>query len=97
VTISPAFSGRRVNLVWITKDFIQQPMPPKATRSGLRDNPVAEDEVLQAVVLADSFNTRFKPLTDLKPRASTDAHYLSSPDPLTLAHFFIFAVLAPYL
>jgi hypothetical protein len=27
-----------------------------------------EDEVLQAVILADSFNSRFKPLTTRKPR-----------------------------
>ena len=29
-----------------------------------------EEEVLQAVILADSFNKRFKPLTTHKPRVS---------------------------
>ncbi|KAH9946000.1 nucleotide-diphospho-sugar transferase [Epithele typhae] len=42
-------------------------MPPKASSS--KDKPIAEeDEVLQAVILADSFNKRFKPLTVGKPR-----------------------------
>ena len=30
-----------------------------------------EEDVLQAVVLADSFNKRFRPLTTQKPRVST--------------------------
>ncbi|KAI8998514.1 nucleotide-diphospho-sugar transferase [Trametes punicea] len=42
-------------------------MPPKSS-SG-KDKEIAnEDEVLQAVILADSFNKRFKPLTAGKPR-----------------------------
>jgi len=32
-----------------------------------------EEEVLQAVILADSFNKRFKPLTTHKPRVSPAA------------------------
>ena len=31
-----------------------------------------EDEVLQAVLLADSFDSRFKPLTTGKPRVCVD-------------------------
>jgi hypothetical protein len=42
-------------------------MPPKpsAAKDRLVDE---EEEVLQAVILADSFNSRFKPLTIAKPR-----------------------------
>ncbi|EJU05368.1 nucleotide-diphospho-sugar transferase [Dacryopinax primogenitus] len=40
-------------------------MPPKDTQ---KDKTSEEEEVLQAVVLADSFNTRFKPLTLNTPR-----------------------------
>ncbi|KAI0636836.1 nucleotide-diphospho-sugar transferase [Trametes polyzona] len=42
-------------------------MPPKST-SGKDKDLAEEDEVLQAVILADSFNKRFKPLTVGKPR-----------------------------
>ena len=42
-------------------------MPPKPSTS--RGNPeVGEAEVLQAVILADSFNKRFKPLTADRPK-----------------------------
>lgn len=41
-------------------------MPPKNT--GKEKDISDEDEVLQAVILADSFNKRFKPLTVGKPR-----------------------------
>ncbi|KAI1794494.1 nucleotide-diphospho-sugar transferase [Ganoderma leucocontextum] len=41
-------------------------MPPKSS-SG-KENIAEEDDVLQAVILADSFNKRFKPLTVGKPR-----------------------------
>ncbi|KAI0035700.1 nucleotide-diphospho-sugar transferase [Vararia minispora EC-137] len=41
-------------------------MPPKA--SAAKEKLAEQDEVLQAVILADSFNTRFKPLTTSKPR-----------------------------
>ena len=41
-------------------------MPPK--NSGKEKDLGEEDEVLQAVILADSFNKRFKPLTSGKPR-----------------------------
>lgn len=40
-------------------------MPPKASAN---KDLAAEDDVLQAVILADSFNTRFRPLTLGKPR-----------------------------
>ncbi|KAI0665130.1 nucleotide-diphospho-sugar transferase [Cubamyces menziesii] len=42
-------------------------MPPKSS-SGKDKDIADEDEVLQAVILADSFNKRFKPLTVGKPR-----------------------------
>ncbi|KAI0720955.1 nucleotide-diphospho-sugar transferase [Cerioporus squamosus] len=42
-------------------------MPPKSS-SGKGKDIAEEDEVLQAVILADSFNKRFKPLTVGKPR-----------------------------
>ena len=41
-------------------------MPPKNT--GKEKDLADEDEVLQAVILADSFNKRFKPLTVDRPR-----------------------------
>jgi translation initiation factor eIF-2B subunit epsilon len=42
------------------------PKPSSADKEKLID----DDEVLQAVILADSFNKRFKPLTTRKPRVS---------------------------
>ncbi|THG99211.1 hypothetical protein EW026_g3085 [Hermanssonia centrifuga] len=42
-------------------------MPPKSS-SGKEKDLGGEDEVLQAVILADSFNKRFRPLTVGKPR-----------------------------
>jgi translation initiation factor eIF-2B subunit epsilon len=33
-----------------------------------KDKLIEDDEVLQAVILADSFNKRFRPLTTRKPR-----------------------------
>ena len=45
-------------------------MPPKSS-SGKEKDLAEEDEVLQAVILADSFNKRFKPLTVGKPRVRT--------------------------
>ncbi|KAF7793053.1 hypothetical protein EIP86_004158 [Pleurotus ostreatoroseus] len=42
-------------------------MPPKGN-AGKEKDIAEEDEVLQAVILADSFNKRFKPLTVGKPR-----------------------------
>ncbi|KAK0503156.1 nucleotide-diphospho-sugar transferase [Armillaria luteobubalina] len=43
-------------------------MAPKSSSHGKDKLIGAEDDVLQAVVLADSFNKRFKPLTTRKPR-----------------------------
>lgn len=43
-------------------------MAPKSSSHGKDKSIGAEDDVLQAVVLADSFNKRFKPLTTRKPR-----------------------------
>ena len=42
-------------------------MGPKSS-AGKEKDIAEEDEVLQAVILADSFNKRFKPLTVGKPR-----------------------------
>lgn len=45
-------------------------MPPKSS-AGKEKALTDEDDVLQAVILADSFNKRFKPLTVGKPRVSS--------------------------
>jgi translation initiation factor eIF-2B subunit epsilon len=46
-------------------------MSPNTASSAGKDKLIAdEEEVLQAVILADSFNKRFKPLTTHKPRVS---------------------------
>lgn len=44
-------------------------MPPKAGKEKAVEE---EDDILQAVILADSFNSRFKPLSHAKPRVSTE-------------------------
>jgi hypothetical protein len=44
-------------------------MPPKSS-AGKEKDLGGDEEVLQAVILADSFNKRFKPLTSGKPRVS---------------------------
>lgn len=41
-------------------------MAPKSSVG--KDKLIDEDDVLQAVILADSFNKRFRPLTSRKPR-----------------------------
>ena len=41
-------------------------MPPKS--NGKEKDLAGEEDVLQAVILADSFNKRFRPLTLGKPR-----------------------------
>ena len=50
-------------------------MPPKSNgkekASGMQGG---EEEILQAVILADSFNNRFKPLTVNKPRVCDRTH-----------------------
>ncbi|THG95257.1 hypothetical protein EW145_g7991 [Phellinidium pouzarii] len=43
-------------------------MAPKGSAGKEKAAPEEEEEILQAVVLADSFNNRFKPLTLSKPR-----------------------------
>jgi hypothetical protein len=40
-----------------------------------------EEEVLQAVILADSFNTRFMPLTLSKPRVRPLPHHKAAGKP----------------
>lgn len=45
-------------------------MAPKSSAVAKERLVVDEEEVLQAVVLADSFNKRFAPLTRHKPRVS---------------------------
>jgi translation initiation factor eIF-2B subunit epsilon len=42
-------------------------MPPKSS-SGKEKDLGVEEEILQAVILADSFNKRFRPLTQTTPR-----------------------------
>lgn len=42
-------------------------MAPKG-KSGNRGDDLRQDEILQAVVIADSFNVRFGPITQEKPR-----------------------------
>jgi len=46
-------------------------MPPKAAG---KEKIVDSEEVLQAVVIAETFNERFKPLTTNKPRVSLLYH-----------------------
>jgi hypothetical protein len=41
-------------------------MPPKSGKE--KPAPIEQEEVIQAVILADSFNSRFKPLSTNKPR-----------------------------
>lgn len=43
-------------------------MPPKASSSKDKDLTAGEEDVIQAVILAESFNKRFKPLTTDRPR-----------------------------
>ncbi|KAI6117666.1 nucleotide-diphospho-sugar transferase [Pisolithus croceorrhizus] len=43
-------------------------MAPKSSATGKERSTIEEEEVLQAVILADSFNKRFSPLTLQKPR-----------------------------
>lgn len=53
-------------------------MAPKASGSGKEKAVTADDEeVLQAVILADSFNKRFKPLTSNRPRVSSHSMHRS--------------------
>jgi hypothetical protein len=50
-------------------------MAPISVSSTGKDKLITdEEEVLQAVILADSFNKRFKPLTTHKPRVSHTIH-----------------------
>ena len=49
-------------------------MPPRS--NGKEKMQGEEEEVLQAVILADSFNKRFKPLTVNKPRVRDSATLL---------------------
>ena len=55
--------------------------PSSSTKEKLIDD---EEEVLQAVILADSFNKRFRPLTTQKPRVGK-AFDLQTPTPLMIA------------
>lgn len=43
-------------------------MPPKNSSGKEKEVAHDDDDILQAVILADSFNERFKPLTLNKPR-----------------------------
>jgi len=51
-------------------------MAPKSPAAD-KDKLIDDDDVLQAVILADSFNKRFKPLTTRKPRVSSHFDQLS--------------------
>jgi hypothetical protein len=59
-------------------------MAPKLSSSTTKEKLIGdEDEVLQAIILADSFNKRFKPLTTRKPRVRNS--FPSIPPPYHLA------------
>lgn len=45
-------------------------MPPKSTTVEKENLIDADDDVLQAVILADSFDKRFRPLTTRRPRVN---------------------------
>lgn len=47
-------------------------MPPKGNAGGGFLAQAEEDKVLQAVVIADSFNERFMPITIDKPRVRNE-------------------------
>jgi translation initiation factor eIF-2B subunit epsilon len=51
-------------------------MAPKSSAPD-KEKLIDDDDVLQAVILADSFNKRFKPLTTRKPRVSSHFDQLS--------------------
>jgi translation initiation factor eIF-2B subunit epsilon len=52
-------------------------MPPKSTgKEKASAIQTEEDEALQAVILADSFNKRFTPLTVNQPRVRDSTHML---------------------
>ena len=54
-------------------------MPPKGPAAKDKDIAPVEEDVIQAVILAESFNKRFKPLTIDQPRASqTNRRHLLS-------------------
>jgi len=58
---------------WLLQCTLMAPKSPAADKDKLID----DDDVLQAVILADSFNKRFKPLTTRKPRVSSHFDQLS--------------------
>lgn len=63
------FGARDWKLTRLTScsTFLSLLMPPKGSSSGA-NMPSEEDEPLQAVILADTYNERFKPLTINQPR-----------------------------
>ena len=59
-------------------DSLPDNMPPKGPTTKDKDIAAVEEDVIQAVILAESFNKRFKPLTIDRPRASwTNTIYCS--------------------
>lgn len=70
-----ALSASPIDLVFCSRDW---KMAPKSSAGKERDIG-EEDEVLQAVILADSFNKRFKPLTVGKPRVSAGSCAFARP------------------
>lgn len=60
-------------------DPLPDNMPPKGPAAKDKDIATVEEDVIQAVILAESFNKRFKPLTIDRPRASrTKLHHTRS-------------------
>jgi hypothetical protein len=57
-----------INNTFVSFYFVS--MSPNPASSGKEQLITDDEEVLQAVILADSFNKRFKPLTTHKPRVS---------------------------
>ena len=53
-------------------DLSKSSMAPKS--KGSRNDDLKQEDILQAVVFADSFNTKFMPITKEKPRVFFKEH-----------------------
>lgn len=63
----------------MTRAKIVLPFRTMASQSNaVKDKLIDDEEVLQAVILADSFNKRFKPLTARKPRVRMQVYFSES-------------------
>jgi len=58
------------NVIESLLDSPSDNMPPKGPAAKDKDIAPVEEDLIQAVILAESFNKRFKPLTIDRPRAS---------------------------